>query len=494
MALTPKLEIRQTQSLLMTPQLRQAINLLQLSNLELNELLEQELEANPLLEREDDVLSSASDNSAPTIDEYDSQENTPASAEEDFSPDLDYDNQFSDDFGSDREGYEQENEGSWNDYYQSKKNHDNNDFDYFEKKLSDTKSLSQLLDEQITLAFASGKERLIARLLSEQLDDAGYFRGSLPAIAARLHTEPQILQKILDRMKNFEPTGIFAENLAECLKLQLQEQNRFDPAIAILLDNLDLLAARKFKDLKKICNVDDEDLQSMIADIKMLNPKPAADYHQDSPAYIIPDVFVRRSRDGSYHVELNNASLPRLLINREYAGHLSASDKNARRFVKSNLSHAGFIVKALHQRAETILRVSTEIVSWQRDFFEYGIDSLKPMTLKDIAYKLEMHESTVSRATAGKYMHTPNGLFELKYFFSAAAGTYNGDEDTSTLSIKYKIKQLIESETPAHILSDDNIVELLARQSIKIARRTVAKYRESLGLPTSAERKRQKRS
>ncbi len=494
MALTPKLEIRQTQSLLMTPQLRQAINLLQLSNLELNELLEQELDANPLLEREDDTLSSAAENTPPTIDDYDAPKDAAATTEEEFSPDLDYDNQFSDDYGSDREGYEQENEGSWNDYYQSKKNHDANDFDYFEKKLSETKSLNQLLDEQITLAFTSGKERLIARLLSEQLDDAGYFRGNLPEIAAKLHTEPQTLQKILDRMKNFEPTGIFAENLAECLKLQLQEQNRFDPAIATLLDNLELLAARKFKDLKKICNVDDEDLQSMIADIKMLNPKPAADYHQDGPAYIIPDVFVRRSRDGSYHVELNNASLPRLLINREYAAHLSASDKNARKFVKSNLSHAGFIVKALHQRAETILRVSTEIVSWQRDFFEYGIDSLKPMTLKDIAYKLEMHESTVSRATAGKYMHTPIGLFELKYFFSAAAGTYNGDEDTSTLSIKYKIKQLIESEDPAHILSDDNIVELLARQSIKIARRTVAKYRESMGLPTSAERKRQKRS
>lgn len=494
MALTPKLEIRQSQSLLMTPQLRQAINLLQLTNLELNELIEQELIANPILEREDDALSSEEDTTQKTIDEYNTTEEKPTTGDEEFSPDIDYDNDFADDYGSDREGYEQENDSSWNDHYQSKKNHDSDDFDYFEKKLSDTKSLNQLLDEQITMVFLSAKERLLARLLSEQLDDAGYFRGNLNEIANRLQTETALLQSILDRMKNFEPTGIFAENLAECLKLQLQEQNRFDPAIAALLDNLELLAARKFKELKKICNVDDEDLQEMIVDIKKLNPKPAADYHQDNPTYIIPDVYVRRNRDGSYYVELNSTSLPRLLINREYAGRLSATDKNARKFIKNNLSHAGFIVKALHQRAETILRVSTEIVSWQRDFFEYGIENLKPMTLKDIAYKLEMHESTVSRATAGKYMHTPKGLFELKYFFSAAAGTYNGKEDTSTISIKHKIKNLIENEDSTHILSDDNIVELLALQSIKIARRTVAKYRESMGLPTSAERKRQKRS
>ncbi len=492
MALTPKLEIRQSQSLLMTPQLRQAINLLQLSNLELNELLEQELNNNPLLEREDDVLEQSPQDLPHTIDEYDSS--TPQ--EEDYSPDIDYDNDFSDDYGSDREGYEQENETSWNEYYQSKKNHDDEDFDYFEKKLSSTKSLNQLLDEQITLVFLTEKERFMARLLSEQLDNAGYFRGNITDLASKLQTSSETLQQILNRMKEFEPTGIFAENLAECLKLQLQEQNRFDPAIENLLNNLDLLATRKFKELKKICNVDDEDLQEMISDIKSLNPKPTADYYMDNPAYIIPDVFVRRLKDGSYHVEINNASLPRLLINREYAEHISSSNKNkeTKKFVKNSISHANFIVKALHQRTDTILRVATEIVRWQRDFFEYGIDNLKPMNLKDIAYQLEMHESTVSRATTGKYMHTPKGLFELKYFFSSAASTYNGDEDTSTLSIKHKIKQLIENETPQNILSDDNIVELLAQQSIKIARRTVAKYRESMGLPTSAERKRQKRS
>lgn len=487
MALTPKLEIRQSQSLLMTPQLRQAINLLQLTNVELNELLEQELTNNPLLEREDEHLNNQPDTALPTIDDYDT---VPSSQDEDFQDiPADYDNTCDDD-GSDREGYETNN---WDSYYPNKSKEASEDFDYFEQKLSGEKSLEQILSEQISLIFTNSKDRLIAHVLCENLDDAGYFRGNPQQIALRLKTTPEKINTVLNLMKSFEPSGIFAKNLAECLQLQLKEKDHLDPAMQKLLDNLDLLALRKDKELKKICQIDDDDLQEMIAEIKSLDPKPAAKFRQEKPSYILPDVFVRRNRDGSYLVELNNASLPRLLINQEYATHLTRQNKETEKFLKKNISHANFLMKALHQRAETILRVATEIVRTQRDFFEYGIDYLKPLNLKDIAEKLEMHESTVSRATTGKYMHTPNGLFEFKYFFSAAASTFNGNEDTSTLSIKYKIKELIEAEDPKHILSDDNLVELLAQKSIKIARRTVAKYRESLNIPTSAERKRLKR-
>lgn len=490
MAITPRLEIKQSQSLLMTPQLRQAINLLQLNNLELNELIEQELSRNPLLEKEDDRQDNPPDDFIPTIDDI----NPPAAAaEEEFKPDIDYDTGF-DDYASDREGYDIENDYSWADYGKSKDAAAADpDYDYCEQKLAGSKSLYQFLEEQIGIRFSAPADKLIARQLVEQLDAAGYFRGNLKELAARLKTSPARIAEVWEAMKGFEPSGIFAADLKECLAIQLKDRNRYDPAIALLLENLPLLAAGRLKELKHICRVDDEDLASMIADIKALNPKPAAGWEHDVTAYVIPDVFVRHLKDGDYRVELNTLSLPRLLINHSYYSQLLKQDKSARRYLKENMSSAGFLIRAMHQRASTILRVSEEIVRQQRDFFEHGIEKLKPLSLKDVAYNLEMHESTVSRATSRKYMHTPRGLFELKFFFSAAAGSYIGSEDVSTAAIKHKIKQLIEAEPPQEILSDDKIVELLAREGVKIARRTVAKYREALNIPTSAERKRLKR-
>ncbi len=489
MALTPKLEIRQSQSLLMTPQLRQAINLLQMSNLELSEVIEQELVKNPLLEREEDSASDDVPTSVPTIDDYDSE---PPAAEDEFAPDnIDYDSNFGDS-GSDSTGYE-ESPGDWNDYNRGKNRNLDENFDYCEKKLADTVSVYELLERQIELNIASPKQRIIARLLSEQLDAAGYFRGDIAQIANRLHSTQNEVAGVLSQLQAFEPSGIFARDLKECLTIQLKDNNRYDPVIAKLLDNLGLLAERKFKELQKICMADAEELNEMIADIKALNPKPLEKYDNDIAAYVIPDVFVKRNALGDYRVELNNMSLPRLLINRSYYTDILKRDRSSKRFLNENLRHAGFLIKAMHQRAETILRVSEEIVRLQMPFFEKGLDYLRPLSLKDIAYNLEMHESTVSRVTNRKYMHTPRGIFELKYFFSQAAGSYIGKEDTSTLSIKHKIRRLIEAETPDAILSDDNIVTLLAGEGIKIARRTVAKYREALKLPTSAERKRQKR-
>lgn len=493
MAVTPRLDLRQSQSLLMTPELRQAINLLQATNLELNELIEKELEANPLLEREEDQ-SAIADPLPPTIDDYPPADSVSAEDEE-YKPDLDYDNQ-TDDFGSDREGYDTDPQYDWADYARSKTAAPDTDYDYFEQKLADQKSLFRKIEEQINFCFSSAADRAVALNLTEQLDAAGYFRGNLPEIAQQLGLPLAKLQQVLRELKTFEPSGLFAQNLAECLQIQLADLGRLDPLAEKVLQNLDLLGQRNFKELKKCCNINDEDLSSVIADIKALNPKPASAYNFDVAGYVIPDVFVRQTPAGEYLVELNQMSLPRLLINRRYYSEIrqqASSAKEAKRYLKSQLGSASFLVRALHQRATTILRISEEIIKAQRNFFEYGIEQLKPMQLRDIAEAAELHESTVSRAVSGKYMHTPRGLFELKYFFSNAAGSYNGKEDTSTLSIKHKIKQLIEKEQPAKILSDDQIVELLAQESIKIARRTVAKYRESMNIPTSAERKRQKR-
>lgn len=491
MALTPKLEIKQSQSLQLTPQLRQAISLLQMSNLELNDVIEQELRNNPLLEREDDYLNENTETTPPSIDTLNDKPENPYQ-ESPIAPENDEQDAF-DDFGSDTEGYTSFETTEWSDYNHSKIQRTNDDsFDYFEQKLSKEKSLYDILDEQIGAKWTNPADKLIAKILNEQLDEAGYFRGDTASLAAKLKTSPERLQKILNGLKTFEPSGIFAENLSECLKIQAADAGLLSKEMACLLDNLPLLAERRFKELAKLCGCSVENIPILAARIKQFNPKPTAAWFADKPAYVIPDVFVRRTASGKYRVELNNLSLPKLLINHTYYSNFK-KDKTAARYLKENLSHASFLIRAMHQRATTILRVSEEIILRQYDFFEKGIEYLKPMTLKDLAETLELNESTVSRVTTNKYMSTPNGLFELKYFFSAAAGSYIGKDDTSTTVIKHKIKTLIENETPAHILSDDNIVTLLENEGIKIARRTVAKYRESLGIKTSAERKRLKR-
>ena len=345
MAVTPRIEIKQSQSLLMTPQLRQAINLLQMSNLELSELLSKELENNPFLEREDDRLADAEISSQPSIDDY-PQEQQPNS-EEDYTPDIDYDNSF-DDYASDREGYDGNNDYSWSEYASSKNHNADEEFDFFEKKLSNKPSLYELLDQQISLNFATIKDKIIASRLSAFLDESGYFRGNIKDIATKLNLPVEDIENILRIMQGFEPSGIFTRDLKECLSIQLKDLNRLDPQMQKLLDNLELLGQRKFKELKKICAADDEDLATMIADIKMLNPKPAADYHSDTASNIIPDVFVRTNKQGDYLIELNNMSLPRLLINKEYYSeikNLSGKNKEAKRYLKEQLGHAGFLMK-----------------------------------------------------------------------------------------------------------------------------------------------------
>lgn len=487
MSLTPKLEIKQTPTLLLTPELRQAINLLQMNNIELNEVIEQELASNPLLEREDEYLTDTDTISSDTTDEL-----SQSDKEEEITIDSEFVNEF-DDFGSDTTDLEYFESPSWEDYNQSKtKLQDDDNFDYFEKKLSQKESLSSLLDKQINLTFFNFSDRLLARLLSEQLDDAGYFCGNISETANKLSTTPQRLRLILDKLKQFEPSGIFAENLSECLKIQLADKKELSPKMEILLDNLPLLADKKLKSLSLLCQCDISELTSLINKIKSLNPKPTASYYDNSTSYVIPDIFITRNNLGEYRVELNSMTLPRLLINHRYYTELK-KDKKVSRYLKDNLSRASFLIKAMQQRATTILHVSEEIVLRQYHFFEKGIEYLRPLSLRDISTALNISESTVSRVTTGKYMSTPRGLFELKYFFSGAAGSYIGNEDTSTTTIKHKIKTMINNESSHNILSDEKIVSLLEQEGIKIARRTVTKYREALGIATSGQRKKAKR-
>ncbi len=493
MALTPKLEIKQSQSLLLTPQLRQAINLLQMTNLELNDVLSEELNSNPLLEREEDFLTAqAEEKAVPDIDDYGNEQSSFSDENLSGGEETDYQNEF-DDYGSDKEGYADYESDGWQDYGQAKiSRDDDNPFDFIEKRASSGKSLYDIIGEQIEIAFSQTKDRMIGFILFEQLDDAGYFRGDLDTIAAKLRVNKEYISKILERMKHFEPAGIFAESLEECLRIQLADTGELSDGMSILLDNLELLAARKFKELEKLCNCGQDDLLNMISKIRSVNPKPTAEYFAERNQEIIPDVLVRRNKLGEYLVALNPQTLPRLLINRRYISQIS-KDTKSNKYIKENLSKANFLIKALNQRAGSILKVSEEIVLRQYNFLEKGVEYIRPMTLKDISEAIGVNESTVSRVVSGKYMQTPRGVFELKYFFSAAAGSYLGDEDTSTITIKHKIKNLIDNEKPEAILSDDAIAAILGQEGIKIARRTIAKYREQMQIGTSGERKRLKR-
>ena len=360
MAQTPRLEIKQSTSTLLTPQLRQAIGLLQMTNLELNEVIEQELSRNPLLEREDDHLSSQEDNFPQTIDNLNDKVENPFE-EPPISNDADYQNDF-DDYGSDQEGYDTFENTDWSDYNKSKLNRTNEDaFDYFEQRLSKEKSLYDIIDEQIGIHFTSATDKIIAKILSEHLDRAGYFRGDISAIAQKLKISQSRMQNILSKLQTFEPSGLFATSLAECLKIQLIDRNELTYELEALLNNLELLAERKFKELAQICDCEVEDITELTGIIKTLNPKPASDYLSEKPDYIIPDVYVKRSANYEYRVELNQMSLPKLLINHNYYTTLKKDKKN-QKYLRENISHANFLIKAMHQRATNILRVSEEIV------------------------------------------------------------------------------------------------------------------------------------
>ena len=502
MSISQRQEIKQTQSLVMTPQLQQAIKLLQLTNIEINEFVGQEIERNPLLELADPSKPERGDGKAEIIETNNPSENldTATLATKDNLPesndeplDINYNDYLEENYtSSGNTNYEQSN--SWSSH-SNKSNH----FDYndsLEQVIENKISLTDHLLEQLNADISDPAERLIGYHIIHMLDPSGYFKSEISSVSDIIGCEETKAIQVLNRLKKFDPVGVFAKDLQECLTLQLIDKNRFDPIIEKLIENLDLLAKHDQKSLLKKCNVSLEELLEMVVEIKSLNPKPGDLYNNDVAQTVVPDVFVRKNNTFDWTVELNTDNLPKVLVNRKYSS--LVNNKNSsdvdKTYINDQLNSANWLVKSLEQRAQTILKVATEIVKQQSDFFSQGIKYLKPLTLKDIAEKIEMHESTVSRVTANKYIESPRGVFQMKYFFTTSITSSCGENNLSSETVKVRIKELVNNEEPDDILSDDKIVEMLIKEDIDIARRTIAKYRESMNIPSSVIRRRQKKS
>jgi RNA polymerase sigma-54 factor len=506
MVLTPKLELRQGQQLVMTPQLQQAIRLLQLSNIELCVFVESELERNPLLERDEaepEPRQEAARATGPADQELSADdEGTGAwEGDGDFLPATAS--------GQAREG-EGESSGAaagglepgrdpgeqsgWASIRPATHNGAGEGAN-LEEFVPAGRSLADHLIEQLHMALPNQIERVIGVHLIHMLDEAGYLQGSIEDVAGRLGASDALVESVLHKMQAFDPAGVFARDLAECLALQLKDRNRYDPQIARLLDNLELLGRHDLAALKRVVGVDADELLEMITEIKALNPKPGLKFGSVQIQPVLPDVLVRPGRHGGWMVELNNDTLPRVLVNRGYYAEVTRTTRsNADKgYLLDCLQSANWLVKSLDQRARTILRVAEEIVRQQDAFLMHGIEHLKPLNLRTVADAISMHESTVSRVTSNKYMSTPRGMFELKYFFTSAISSATGDgEQHSSEAVRHRIRQLIDAEVPSSVLSDDKLVEFLRRDGIDIARRTVAKYREALRIPSSVQRRREK--
>ncbi len=498
MALGQRLEIRQGQSLVMTPQLQQAIKLLQLSNIELAEYCEAELEKNPLLERDE---SSPRDIEREAVERESASERADQSlAREDFSKVEDLDPSARDNMYDGEPAAATPGLGAgqpltdWTNVRSA--NRFEGDEDPLESTVAGGGTLKDHLEGQVAIAALTPDDRLIALSLIDGIDEAGYMRADLGEIAQRLGTEVEDVEAVLGVVQGFDPVGVGARDLAECLALQLKAKDRLDPAMATLLTRLDLLARRDMAGLSALCNVDAEDIADMIAEIRDLTPKPGLAFGAEQVAPVIPDVFVRVGPDGTWLIELNSDTLPRLLVNSRYYAQINknARDKDSKTYLTDCLNNANWLVKSLDQRARTILKVASEIVRQQDAFLTYGVRHLRPLNLRTIADAIQMHESTVSRVTSNKYIATPRGVFELKYFFTASIQAVNGAESHSAEAVRDRIREMIENEEGRDILSDDRIVSLLTADGVNIARRTVAKYREAMRIPSSVERRRLKAS
>ncbi|MFO1247842.1 MAG: RNA polymerase factor sigma-54 [Alphaproteobacteria bacterium] len=492
-----RLEMRQGQSLVMTPQLQQAIKLLQLSNIELAEYCEAELEKNPLLERDDREAAPVSESTAGDAGEAPGERADEALSREDFSKasDMDeaaHDNMYDGDQPSKMaEGLQS---GSLTDWTTVKSGNAYEGEDGLESTVAAEASLKDHLEAQLSIAALLPEDRMILMALIDAVDETGYLRADLMDVANRLGCEIEDVQAVLGVLQGFDPVGVGARDLAECLSLQLKAKDRFDPAMEALMTRLDLVARRDMSQLTALCGVDAEDIADMISEIRQLNPKPGPAFGSEPVTPVVPDVFVKVGPDGGWLIELNTDTLPRLLVNNRYYGTVSknARDKDSKNYLADCLNNANWLVKSLDQRARTILKVASEIVRHQDAFLTHGVRHLRPLNLRIIADAISMHESTVSRVTSNKYIATPRGLFELKYFFTASIQSVNGAESHSAEAVRDRIREMIENEEPREILSDDRIVALLTADGVNIARRTVAKYREALRIPSSVERRRLK--
>ena len=504
MALGARLEIRQGQGLVITPQLQQAIKLLQLSNMELEAYVEAELERNPLLQREEAE--------APEAERPEERGDAELDSSLDFAPggaaEAEIDARHDDLYGDASPGDRATGDagpapdaaapageaGGATDWSRAGKGGSfETDGEDFESSLAREKTLTEHLCDQLAAAALGGVERAIAAVLVDGVDEGGYLRLDLAEVADRLGCDPGRVEAVLAVLQGFEPVGVCARSVPECLALQLKDRNRFDPAMAALLDNLELLARRDLAGLKRACGVDDEDLREMIAEIRSLTPRPGAAFGSEPVQTAAPDVLVREDADGAWRVELNSDTLPRLLVDRRYHARVNGAARSEadKTFVSECFAQASWLVKSLDQRAKTILKVASEIVRQQDAFLAFGVEHLKPLTLKMVADAIAMHESTVSRVTSNKYVATPRGVFEMKFFFTSAIAASDGGEAHSAQAVRHRIKALIETEARERdVLSDDRIVEILKEAGVDIARRTVAKYREAMRIPSSVERRR----
>jgi RNA polymerase sigma-54 factor len=503
MALGPRLDLRQSQSLVMTPQLQQAIKLLALSNLEIEAFIAEEIEKNPLLEgggaetpEPDDRSGEADDfdeagfsgddfddfDAGPTADRLietgDATVDAPLDADYDaetFHHDSAADSQRGMDGGLGMEGA-------------TGNSADAGDLDEY---ATVALSLHDHLTAQIG-QLLSGHELIIAAQLIDMIDDAGYFEGQVFEVAQRLDVPLRQVEQVLATIQTLDPTGVGARSLAECITLQAKEADRYDPAMAKLIDNLDLLARGAIPQLRRLCGVDEEDMADMIRELRGYDPKPGLRFGGEPSAPVTPDIFIARTASG-WAIELNSATLPRLLVNRAYYSELTSGpqDKASKAWLSECLASANWLVKALDQRARTIVKVAREIVKQQEAFFLHGVEHLRPLTLKAVADAIGMHESTVSRVTSNKYLMCERGLHELKYFFTSGVSASDGGDNVSAEAVKSQIAKLIAAEGD-DILSDDKLVDLLNAKGFDLARRTVAKYREAIGLGSSVQRRRRR--
>ncbi|MFN3515977.1 MAG: RNA polymerase factor sigma-54 [Novosphingobium sp.] len=486
MALGPRLDLRQSQSLVMTPQLQQAIKLLALSNLEVEAFIGEALEANPLL----DIGDPAGAETVPAEQVEQRRttlETSPADqliaegrAEDDRPLDIDVS-------ALDRD----RDTGDWAADIRISAGEDGPGID---QRGSALPSLAEHLHAQIGAATRDPILAFIARHIASELDEAGYLPTTCAEIARELGVDENEAEAALALVQSLDPTGVGARNLGECLALQAQEADRYDPCMARLLDNLDLLARGELPRLRRMCGVDEEDFADMLAELRGYDPKPGLRFGSGGGDPVTPDILLTPRADGGWDLQLNQATLPRLVVNRSYYVEMrgACDDKAARSWLSDKLADANWLVKALDQRARTILKVASEVVKQQDGFFRHGVSHLKPLTLRAVAEAIEMHESTVSRVTSNKYLACPRGTFELKYFFTSGVASTDGEGAVSANAVKAAIKALIDAEDPKAILSDDTLVDLLRERGFDLARRTVAKYREAIGLGSSVQRRRQK--
>lgn len=509
MSISQRLDLKQSQNLIMTPQLREAISLLQLSNMELSEYLDKELDQNPFLEKdESNKDSDTAESYSASVDTGDAEAQSKAIEKQEREND-------NSDYDAAQESYEYSSDSTGEDYsgdaYDASGSGDSfagvgaggnskfEDSEYsYENRVSDEKSLREHLMEQINLSIDDQRDRIIAAMMIDYLDETGYLRYKPQDLAEKLGCSKERVENLLPILRDFDPVGIFAYDLPDCLALQLKDINRYDPAIEKLLQNLNKLAEGDIKGLSRICGVDIEDIQDMVMDIRRLNPRPASNFDHIIVQTVVPDVLMTalpKHVGGGWKVVLNTDTLPRVLVNNDYEALINnkATDKKDKKYMNDQLASASWLVRALDQRAQTILKVAAEIVEQQDGFFLYGVEFLRPLTLREVAEVVGVHESTVSRVTMNKYIGTPRGLFELKYFFDSGVSGAGGVSHSAE-AVKARIKSLIDSETADSIYSDDGLAEELQKEGIDIARRTVAKYREALHIPSSPMRRKQKKN